>query len=413
MRKSLVLFALAMVGMVSCAAVDTIAVTYEGGFYTKLLYDWTSDASGDAVGLTAVPVPGALWACFTDPDDVAVPTDNYDIVVKQAFTLLDDSVHAFDVDLADSNLLNRDDTASQHTNLFELVISPLAGMVQIEVSNAGNATSGRVELYIVRNWSEITGTLPTGGSNAQLLQWASLSEGKWVTMSQDATIADGGAVTVVGSQGDFDLGGDDLTSSQATVNVFNATPTTINIGGVADVNFGNGYGSTGITAEPDGDLKLDGKLYVGTEAHIGHADGYAGNGVSIDLGVYSTGELKLGQVDYLQGIATLYGDDGNLGAQFTMENAINEDDSVKRWGLVANSDWEMTADGVVVFQIDDVTLNAEVTNDLKVKGNDLDIGDVGGFSGVKFAPATTTLDFYIDGVKVAHINADGSYSDDV
>lgn len=57
--------------------------------------------------------------------------------------------------------------------------------------------------------------------------------------------------------------------------------------------------------------------------------------------------------------------------------------------------------------------DATLTGDLEVVGNDINLGDVGGFSGVKFAPGTTTLDFYIDGVKVGHIGTDGAYTDDV
>ncbi len=54
-----------------------------------------------------------------------------------------------------------------------------------------------------------------------------------------------------------------------------------------------------------------------------------------------------------------------------------------------------------------------VTLDLAVEGNDIDVGDGGGFSGLKFDPASTYLEFWIDGVMVAHVGADGAYSDDV
>lgn len=50
---------------------------------------------------------------------------------------------------------------------------------------------------------------------------------------------------------------------------------------------------------------------------------------------------------------------------------------------------------------------------IKAEGNAIDVGDAGGFSGVKFNPAATTLDFWIDGVKVAHISSNGTYTDDV
>jgi hypothetical protein len=51
-------------------------------------------------------------------------------------------------------------------------------------------------------------------------------------------------------------------------------------------------------------------------------------------------------------------------------------------------------------------------NSLRVAG-DIDIGDAGGFSGMTFNRTNTTLDFYIDGTKVAHIEPNGTYVDDV
>lgn len=51
--------------------------------------------------------------------------------------------------------------------------------------------------------------------------------------------------------------------------------------------------------------------------------------------------------------------------------------------------------------------------DLEVNGNDIDIGDAGGFSGIKFDPSSTQLEFWIDGGQVGHIGTDGAYVDDV
>lgn len=43
----------------------------------------------------------------------------------------------------------------------------------------------------------------------------------------------------------------------------------------------------------------------------------------------------------------------------------------------------------------------------------LNLGDAGGFAGLWYDAANTTLDAYIDATKVAHVAADGSYNDDV
>jgi hypothetical protein len=61
----------------------------------------------------------------------------------------------------------------------------------------------------------------------------------------------------------------------------------------------------------------------------------------------------------------------------------------------------------------DVDGNIKLSGDLDVDGNDIDIGDAGGFSGIKFDPATTQLQFFIDGTQVGHIGTDGAYVDDV
>lgn len=70
-------------------------------------------------------------------------------------------------------------------------------------------------------------------------------------------------------------------------------------------------------------------------------------------------------------------------------------------------------DALKASAFDPATGKLILGDDLKVNGHDVDIGDSGGFSGLKFNAGSTTLDFYIDGVKVRHINADGSATDDV
>ena len=43
----------------------------------------------------------------------------------------------------------------------------------------------------------------------------------------------------------------------------------------------------------------------------------------------------------------------------------------------------------------------------------MDVGDAGGFSGIKFNVATTEIEFYIDAVLVGTIDATGAYTDEV
>lgn len=50
---------------------------------------------------------------------------------------------------------------------------------------------------------------------------------------------------------------------------------------------------------------------------------------------------------------------------------------------------------------------------LGVEGKAVNVGDVGGFSGIKFNATSTQLEFWIDGGVVGHIGTDGAYTDDV
>ncbi len=68
---------------------------------------------------------------------------------------------------------------------------------------------------------------------------------------------------------------------------------------------------------------------------------------------------------------------------------------------------------VVRMLFDTETGNMQIDGDLDVDGNDIDIGDAGGFSGIKFDPTATEFRFFIDGTQVGHIGTDGAYVDDV
>lgn len=50
---------------------------------------------------------------------------------------------------------------------------------------------------------------------------------------------------------------------------------------------------------------------------------------------------------------------------------------------------------------------------LQVDGNEIGLGDAGGFSGFKFDAINTILNVYIDGNSIGHFATDGSYTDDV
>jgi len=188
--------------------VDSITVDNAGGNIARITYNWTSDGSGNATGRTTTVVPGVLHSVIFTPSGSAAPTDNYDVVVKGAVQNLDDTYTTINYDEAGSQCLNRDTATAETVYFYPESTLPHTGFVVIEVTNAGSAKAGRIELFIERTMLPIANLpygIPTGGSSGQIIQWESSGNGKWITLSGDATIADGGAVTVSASGlGDVD-----------------------------------------------------------------------------------------------------------------------------------------------------------------------------------------------------------------
>jgi len=134
----------------------TVTFTYDEGHdgaglkghIQKVTVDWTSDASGDADG-TSRKIVGRLIKGVTDPGDS--PTDNYDIVItdEEGVNVLG---NCFD-DLVDRDTTNTEEVYFQVSNLA--ATDPAGGVhpvvcdtLTITVSNAGNAKSGQLILYV-------------------------------------------------------------------------------------------------------------------------------------------------------------------------------------------------------------------------------------------------------------------------
>lgn len=115
-----------------------------GGTYKKIL-DWTADSNGSVDFTCAVGVVGALDRCVTIPSTVVVPTDNYDITVK------DENA----IDILNSEGLNRSATVTQEVftttvsndNVNTFVLRSLSDLLTLNVANAGNGGKGKVVLY--------------------------------------------------------------------------------------------------------------------------------------------------------------------------------------------------------------------------------------------------------------------------
>jgi hypothetical protein len=107
------------------------------GHLRKLVWTWTSDASGDASEASVFKMTGKILGLATIPDGTAVPTDNYDV------TILDSDGH--DVLLGAG--ANRDIATTEYvseTSLAAVVNSKLT----LTVAAAGASKKGTVILYV-------------------------------------------------------------------------------------------------------------------------------------------------------------------------------------------------------------------------------------------------------------------------
>lgn len=111
--------------------------------------------------------------------------------------------------------------------------------------------------------------------------------------------------------------------------------------------------------------------------------------------------------------------DQDVGAEdfFVNQNGPDGDSYVFFWANNnPNGEGLMWDESETRFDFSD-DLNVEgdlrVVGDLEVIGKDIDIGDAGGFSGIKFNAGTTEFEFWIDGSKVGSIGTDGVYDNEV
>jgi len=217
------------------------------GTITTITYSWTSDGSGNATGATSVAVPGVVFAARTSVSAVAQPTNLYDVVVYQQFTDVDGGSDVVaSTDLFDGDLLNRPNTTNsvQLVNLWPDTVQTCSGKIRIQVSNAGPATKGIVQVQVARNLRIQRGdaNIPmTSGASGQILQYLGPGQAKFVTASGEATIADGGAINLQGSP-DFtevNTGVDDTTGG-----VIRAYGGAGNAGGIVNIYNGANQDST-------------------------------------------------------------------------------------------------------------------------------------------------------------------------
>lgn len=427
MKRIAILLALCL--SIFAQAQDTITIEDTGGFISKLVYDWTSDGSGNATGRTLVVVPGILFGVATTPDTVNVPTDLYDVVVKQAFTNTSGGVTVLAADLTAGAVANRSSTVVQWTDFWPTSILTAGGFIQIEVTNAGASKEGRIEFYMYRTLAIIPeggNGLPLGGVTTQIIQNSGNGVGKWVTVSGDATIADGGnlqlvdplnigALTMTGiltagsaptivtnADGTLRLAAlenrSDLigTSNQVilsasgtdvllgALNLTLSLPQSINT--TANVTFANITGTGILTmgsapttlTNADGTLILSalssGADLLGTTNQVSVSGGtgilIGGSNATLSL----DSNLSLGVDDITVGRIFLFGSSGTIaGGHARFYNAADEDTNVDYWEWItgaasAGSIILRDDGGTAVINVDDVTFAVTLSNELTVNG---------------------------------------------
>lgn len=115
------------------------------GGIKRVVFTWTSDASGNATGTTGNAIDGEIVRVVTNPGATA-PSDNYDVVITDADG----------VDVLGGAGANRDTANSEQTiPLLETTVGAATygnrivvdGPLSLSISNAGDSKQGVVTVY--------------------------------------------------------------------------------------------------------------------------------------------------------------------------------------------------------------------------------------------------------------------------
>lgn len=210
--KRFVLCALLACGAWMAVADDALTVENQTGNYRRIVYNWTSNGSGEATGVTTVEIPGVLYDCTTTPGGGdSQPSDNYDITIKQMKETSPGTWTLIDVDKADGELQNRDNVNTELVDLTDASVKPVYGKLRIDVTNAGASKSGRIVLTVyAMQFAKRVGSveeLLNSGANGQAYVADGNGGGSWVDIAtqQELNAASAGAPNLAESTLD-DLG---------------------------------------------------------------------------------------------------------------------------------------------------------------------------------------------------------------
>jgi hypothetical protein len=126
--------------------------------------------------------------------------------------------------------------------------------------NGGDLTTTSTSATLFNNNAT---TVSIGGAGK--VELAGGYGGNGVTIENNGDIKTNGSLTTDGSAtlaGDATINGGDLISAATTFNLLDSGVTTLNVGGAATTKFGGGYGSSGITFTPTGDVMVNGTILI-------------------------------------------------------------------------------------------------------------------------------------------------------
>ena len=136
--------------MAAGTATQTYSTVYSSEGNTNLstlTFAWTSDATGDVISTTSTTITDQIAGKYvvmavTSPDTTA-PTASYDITITDANN----------ADIMGGKLADRSATLSEQVSPYIGALygkRPVSGALTLNVSNAGDAKSGTVILYLSR-----------------------------------------------------------------------------------------------------------------------------------------------------------------------------------------------------------------------------------------------------------------------
>lgn len=140
----MVLFLVAGVG--TAFAVDPSTCVPATKYYGKLkviTLSWVNGSGGDFTDFTTPMIDGMVYMVLTDPDGSTVPTDNYDVTLK----------NSNGIDIMGGKLTDRDETNTEVERPYILSETsftpfPVDGALTLAIADAGNSKVGVIKIYV-------------------------------------------------------------------------------------------------------------------------------------------------------------------------------------------------------------------------------------------------------------------------